>query len=695
MSELIDKECIVYLKRSNNYLKLKESSGVDIPGEIIKTIEKNKSTLSVKEILNKSTFDSYMYPTRYNDENEITRYFDFIFIDSNEFWAVENWERKIEGTDADGMVYAIIPNSQEEIDIIKKALLSGQHNHNRIVFVVPNIYTEIEKIAYEYSAVKQLKSLVVDDDLLSDEYDIYIEDLEEVIGSFIFSYVRPETGGAEYFYMGEKKNLYRKAQISALLSDICERIYPYTPIINNESINKNVLPTVAINSRTKLISGLLENELDTNLGLTGTGQDVSIMRSTLIQTGILQNADNVPVINLNPDDANMRNMLTTIQNFFTGANVGGGQSFRVLYDTLTLPQNGIGLKKGVIPIYIAVVLHHCKKNLVIKNKGNEVRITADLLNSINENPDEYSVFLEDWNEEKAKYMTELESIFSEYVIEKEKAYNSFSFIVFAMNRWYMSLPKYVKEMSKIYCGINSKESNKPVPREQKKFINSLRQIDNNSREYLFEKIFTFFGMNEFNLMILNHIKATKQAFDMAKGNLINVLISDVKTIFGGQNTKNASLTSVIKDWYESLGENTINYLFTNNESKILELMKSITNDEVTFMERLGKAVTSLRIDDWNANTIEMFLKDLAAFKETVEDFDKNYADSNENTSEMYRIVFVDKDGSEVVKTFSKTKYSDRAKLLLNEITTSLEEMGQAISEQEKRQVLMELLEKMC
>ena len=124
-------------------------------------------------------------------------------------------------------------------------------------------------------------------------------------------------------------------------------------------------------------------------------------------------------------------------------------------------------------------------------------------------------------------------------------------------------------------------------------------------------------------------------------------------------------------------------------------MKSITNDEVTFMERLGKAVTSLRIDDWNANTIEMFLKDLAAFKETVENFDKNYADSNENASEMYRIVFVDKDGSEVVKTFSKTKYSDRAKLLLNEITTSLEEMGQAISEQEKRQVLMELLEKMC
>jgi len=47
LSELIDKECIIYLKRSNNYLKLKESSGVDIPGEITKTIEKNKSILAL------------------------------------------------------------------------------------------------------------------------------------------------------------------------------------------------------------------------------------------------------------------------------------------------------------------------------------------------------------------------------------------------------------------------------------------------------------------------------------------------------------------------------------------------------------------------------------------------------------------------------------------------------------------------
>jgi len=42
LSELIEKECIVYLKRSNGYLKIKESSGVDIGAEIQNVIEKTR-----------------------------------------------------------------------------------------------------------------------------------------------------------------------------------------------------------------------------------------------------------------------------------------------------------------------------------------------------------------------------------------------------------------------------------------------------------------------------------------------------------------------------------------------------------------------------------------------------------------------------------------------------------------------------
>lgn len=117
------------------------------------------------------------------------------------------------------------------------------------------------------------------------------------------------------------------------------------------------MPTVAINSRAKLLSGLLGAELEPNLGLSGTGQDVSIMRSTLVQTGVIKNVGKAPEIVVAPEDKNMRFMLNTIQSFLMHAGANGEQNFSVLYKHLTQPEYGIGLKTGVIPIYIAAIIH--------------------------------------------------------------------------------------------------------------------------------------------------------------------------------------------------------------------------------------------------------------------------------------------------------------------------------------------------
>jgi hypothetical protein len=693
LTVLIERDCIVYLKRSNNYLKLKENSGIDIPGEIQRLIDNSSNAISVTKILNQSAFDSYMYPTGYNDEHEVTRYFNFIFISSKDFFETEDWNRKLGCDGSDGSVYAVIPQSKSEIDRIRASISDGRNNFNQAVFAVPTEYMDIGKMAYEYYAVSQLKALVVDDELLSDEYDIYIEDLEEVIGSFIASYTRPELGGVEYYYMGMKQNVFRKAQITSLLSHICEAVYPQMPIINNESINKNVLSTTAVNSRTKLISGILENEIEANLGLSGTGQDVSFMRSTLIQTGVLCNADNAPIINLEPEDDKLRHMLSVIQEFFVGPERVGEQRFSELYDTLTLPQYEIGMKRGVIPIYIAAVLHQHKKCLVIKNNDDEVKINADVLNSINETPENFSVIREDWNTEKTQYMVDLEEVFKDFVIEKEKTYNSFAYLVLAMNRWFVGLPKYTKEMTELYRG--TKSNAKVISREKKRFINSIKLVDNNSREFLFEKVPSFFGVQEFSTIVTNGVKETKAIYDSAIASLVKALADDVKAVFGGDSKPNASLSSVIRDWIEQFDDATMSHLFPNNGNHVVELMSTITNDESMFVQRLGKVMTSLRIEDWNSDTLKSFLSELDDFKKTDEEFNKKRKDGSTISSDMYKLSFVSKDGSEVVRTFAKTEYSPRARLLLNEITSNMEEYGNALTGQEKRQILMELLEKIC
>ncbi|NLX64373.1 MAG: hypothetical protein GX022_06345 [Clostridiaceae bacterium] len=694
ITELIEKDCIIYLKRSNGYLKIKESSGVDIVSEIYNTIEKTRQTLSVKDILNKLPLDNYMYPTAYNDEMEITRYFNFTFMDSQEFFSVTDWKKKIENIDADGVVYAIIPYSEDDIIQIKNNIISGKCNHERIIFILPKRFVDIEKIVYEYNAACTLKNMVTDDELLYDEYDIYVEDLEEVINKFILGYTRPENGEAEYYWNGEKQLFKRKAHFSAKLSEICAKTYPYTPVINNESINKNHLPSMAINSRNKLISGLLKNELGVNLGLTGTGQDVSFMRSTLIQTGILLNEQEKPVLTLTPKDEKMANTLRVIQEFFNGANSNTGRSFKELYDILTLPEYGYGLKKGVIPIYITVVLHFFKKYLVVKYKDKEVNITVDLLNSINENPEEYVVFMEEWNEDKSAFINSLETMFSDFVNTKEKEYNTFAYIVSAMSRWYMSLPKYSKELKTIYKGKDASPSK--ILREYIKFIESLKQPYINTRDYLFEKLFDIFGYKEFTLNIIDDINSAKTTFDNAKSDLVKYLINDIKEIFRFKQADNASLTSIIMDFIEKLKPTTLTYLFPKEEHKVLQLMANIDNDENEFVHNLAKVVTNLRIDDWNANTITEFITELEQIKKSILEYDQS-AEQNITTiiSNGYKITFIGEDGKEIVKSFSKVKYSNKGKLLYNEIATAIDEFGQSITEQEKRQILMELIEELC
>lgn len=693
LKDLIDNDCIVYLKRSNNYLKIKETSGIDIQEEIRKFITQNLSDVPITKLLNESIFDSFMYPTAYNDMNDIIRYFDFLFIDSKEYWSISNWDEKIADSEADGVVYAILPENKAEIERLRLSILENKNAHKRIVYIIPKQWTDITQDILDYTAIIHLRNKAkdLDDEVLNDEYEIFLEDLSDVIESFINNYSRPENNGAYYFYNAKQNIFRRKAQLSNLLSDICKTIFYRTPIINNESINKNDLPTVAINSRTKILAGLLAKDLAPNIGLTGTGQDVSIMRSTLIRTGLLENIDTDPTIQLCPKDRNMRDLLSQIRDFFVvDAAEQKGVNFKVLYDKLTSRNNGFGIKLGVLPIYIALVLNLYKNNIVILYKENEVKITPELLNDINQSPKEYSAILENWNEEKSLYMAQLEEVFLEYVSDREKSYNQFTYLFLAMNRWYLSLPKYAKESKFRFNAEGKKER---VKKDRQEFIFNLKQINVNPREFLFDKIFNIFGYKEFNVNIVDNIKAAKYEYDNSIENLISYLTYVIKIQFMNNKTK-GSLASNIKDWYEDLDEKTKQYLFSGNESKILELMETVTNDEKSFIQRFAKAITYLRIDDWNDGTVEEFVRDVKAFKENVEEFDLKKSNGNQKTI-SYEITITDIDGNKTPKYFDRIEYSERAVLLKNEMTTSLEEMGRAITEQEKRQVLIELLEKFC
>ena len=455
-------------------------------------------------------------------------------------------------------------------------------------------------------------------------------------------------------------------------------------------INKNAVSSQAVNSRNKVLSGLLENEIQYNLGLKGSGQEISIMRSTLKNKGILVEKENGDTIlnTRNITDDKLQNVIDRINEFVLSSSIEGGQSFDILYDELTNPRYMIGLKKGVIPIYLACVIHSYKKYIVVSKAGKELEISARLLDSINDKPSDFSIYLEKWDTDKEFYIAELTELFENYVRKTELEFSNFDYIIRAIQRWYMQLPKYAKESSKLY---NSDLKSFTVDKKVRKFINAVKQAEINSREVLFEQFLKIYGYESFDKNLAYDIKESKELLDNAKNNLIEYLKCQLSNKFAKNSEGNTSLYSVILNWYEALQEETRNHMFNSIDNGILSAISEITPDEHQFIEVLSRIATGLRIEDWTDLTADIFLNTIDAFIKNISSYDKDTKIGALSYEGSYKLSFTDESGNTTYKTFNKSEYSQMGKVMLSDVESMIEEYGEAISNDEKRQILIDAI----
>lgn len=693
IDDLIEQEYVIYLKRSNNFLRLKQTSGVDVRKKVNDLIELQKNRVTIKETLNNSNFDNYMYPSRYNNDRDMTRYFSFEFIDEDEITDDIDWNKKSEPIEADGVIYGIIPHSEEAIEQIKEVVLNTSKECRQQIFVIPKHYKEIESIVREFNAVSQLRDEANDDKLLFEEYEVIYEDLREVISLFMRGYTRPEEYKSEYIFCSKMLNIKRKAELTELMSRICDEVFALTPVINNEAMNRNEITSIANNSRTKIIAALLRNELETNLGFTGSGQEVSIMRSTLIRTGIWEESNGIPQLNLRPDVVpNINVLLATIEGFVIETRQAGKLSFVELYNRLLSPEYHIGLRKGLIPIYIAVVLHEYKREVVVSDMTGQVPLNADTLLQLNSKPEQFYISYLDWSPEKENFINILAEAFDDYIVEAEKSINSYDYVVAAMHRWYMSLPKYAKDSKKAPDGGK-------LRKDYQEMMKLLKQ-NVNGNELLFEKLPKAFGLNEFHESLADNVTSAKAYYDSYLSKVKKALRDEIKTIFVMQNlapqVRRMSLSSVIKDWCESIDQSAFEQLFTDGTDRCLGLFENISNDDDATISRLAKLSTDLRLEDWDDKIRDLFLQNVRMYKETAEGHHGTQKENTEGVeASAYQISFTNDSGKMVTKRFERVENTGKGKLLHNQVTAALDSMGRSISTQEKRQILMEILKTMC
>lgn len=173
-----------------------------------------------------------------------------------------------------------------------------------------------------------------------------------------------------------------------------------------------------------------------------------------------------------------------------------------------------------------------------------------------------------------------------------------------MHRWYMSLPKYAKDSKKAPDGGKLRKDYQEMMKLFKQNVNG--------NELLFEKLPKAFGLNEFHESLADNITSAKEYYDSYLSKVKKALRDEIKNIFAIQDlapqVHRMSLSSVIKDWCESIDRSAFEQLFADGTDRCLGLFKNISNDDDATISRLAKLSTDLRF----SNADETHIKNISA-----------------------------------------------------------------------------------
>ncbi|EOU1929297.1 hypothetical protein DMN34_10040, partial [Clostridium perfringens] len=502
---------------------------------------------------------------------------------------------------------------------------------------------------------------------LSEYLDILEEDLLDIIKNNIAKVFDIETGESDIYWQGDILNVNSIGDLNRKISKICENIYNCTPKINNEMINKRKISSIILKARNKIIDGILSGNLD----FTGNGPEVTIARATLTNKGLFTDSEVDKDIDL---------VLQVLKKELIDSE-GKKKSFKDIYEILEGTSHGFGMRKGIIPIYLTVVLSGFKDEIILytgERTLKEVPLNSNTINNINENPNMYFIEIDKGTKEKDEYFLELEKLFEASNIIKTNKYER---VVYAMQDWIKALDKFTRIHELKF------NSNEKIDRDIVKLRKELLKYDINIRSFIFVDLPKICGTEDLYeaLKRLNEIKYyLDNRCIKVKYELSNITKNKLTLDYNG------SLSQSIKLWINSLQQYKKDYLYDVVTNKLIEYGKELsTNNEEIIIDQLSVILTGLTIGDWNDTTIKSYLETLDTCLEKIKDLEEVKEEEN---SDVITLVS-NANGTKHEKIFKKTDISVLGNTLINQLEETIEEYGSSITDDEKRTILIGLLEK--
>lgn len=692
LSQLV-KMKIVYIRKSDDYIEFISGSDINVYDEIarIQGNYRNKQEMKLSSILNDDFKPYPIIANRYNDEYEMTRFFIPQFFTYDDIVNVFDWNQKLINENyVDGLLALMVVEDEENLNKVTEMVRNIKQG--QILFVISNKPLLLSKVVANYKAV----NVLANDTVFLEKYPMartelvaYLDDFKDVIEWQLEALIDPRTEQAKYYWKGQEiNNITSGAKLSRFVSDICMDVFNGAPKINNELVNKNRVSTVVSNARIKVNHGVLAYELEANLGLKGSGPDVSIFRSFYARTGLYKVDDKSGHITINTDDMrdpNLKNVLEKIDEWILRCSDIHRSPMEVINDLRKPPY---GVRLGIVPILLALSIRKHKDYLVIKNQqGVEEPLSAQLLEDIVNKPEHYLMQLEGWDGIKESYIMGIYEQFDDYITHNIETSNRLYPAALGIKSWFVSLPKFTRETSNIgEISTRLRRALKTPTLDSKELLfNRLPQTLMN------DKSFKLDNCDQYLTLLLE----AKTELEGHLNYVIDKLSCYLTDLFREKSEEGSSCLSVMRNWEENFGISTKVHVFKGNKNIFIENIRKFNGyDDKKFICECVKNVTGLRIEDWSDEVSESFIITVEELKKEIDEFDKRVRAGDQEQLDLVRITTVSKSGEQLERTFERVAISSLGDVLLNTLENSIDSFADAISLNEKKQVIISLLDKL-
>lgn len=289
------------------------------------------------------------------------RHFDLQYVKAGELAdAIKRWEP----SDADGAVFVpLCQTANERTQAIESVGKLGLNRRPEILVAVPQALSGFSGLAAEIRRWEWVSENVLE--LEGDKHGreevsrqiaaakaVMLDRINQVLDVRSFRRGR----GMEWFHKGKPLSLASSRELFTFVSTVCDRVFPDSPLLRNELLNRRRLSSAAAAARMRLIERVLDNANEELLGMDPAKKppEMSMYLSALKQTNLhvsTQKGSRVTIPSSANDFCNLVPLFDRLRSLLTEKE---GSRIRVSNLFAELKKPPIGARDGLLPLLLAV-----------------------------------------------------------------------------------------------------------------------------------------------------------------------------------------------------------------------------------------------------------------------------------------------------------------------------------------------------